>query len=385
MIKNKESTASVYILRACPFHNGHASVLERALKKSKFVVILIGSPFLARSLKTPFTFEERKQMIEDWIKSQPDLAYAQYVIKPARNYPYNNALWARNVQNIVKNAIIDSGVFSPDAQVSISITGSERDESTWYLRAFPQWQLDLVEPYAQGDVPNVNATDIRTYLFDTEGSSSVKEYFKLLPNSTKEFLKKFCFTSECEALSEWYMQNKRYLEAAKAYPYPPIYQTVDCVVVQSGHVLVVKRGANPGYGLWALPGGFLNVNERLRDGAIRELLEETGIRLAEGKKSAEITKEILNGSIRARDVFDMPDRSERGRTITTAYYFRLDDTKPLPKVKGQFVPSYESGGKEIVETLDAFWIPINEALNRSDMWFEDHHAILETMIGGVDY
>jgi bifunctional NMN adenylyltransferase/nudix hydrolase len=72
---------------------------------------------------------------------------------------------------------------------------------------------------------------------------------------------------------------EKYKESWKAAPFPPTFVTVDAVVVQSGHVLLVKRKAMPGAGLWALPGGFLNQEETLLDGAIRELKEETKIKV----------------------------------------------------------------------------------------------------------
>ena len=140
----------------------------------------------------------------------------------------------------------------------------------------------------------------------------------------------------------------------------------------------------PGRGLWALPGGFLKQNQRFRQGAIEELIEETGIRLAEGKKAEELTRQILNGSVRDKELFDDPGRSLRGRTITTAFLFRLDDTKPLPKVKGMNVPAYEANGKQIVETANAFWLPINEALEQTDRWFEDHLSIVEWAVNTMD-
>ena len=65
--------------------------------------------------------------------------------------------------------------------------------------------------------------------------------------------------------------------------------TVDAVVVQSGHILLVKRGDMPGKGLWALPGGFLNQEETMLDGAIRELKEETKIK---------VPVPVLKGSIK---------------------------------------------------------------------------------------
>lgn len=52
---------------------------------------------------------------------------------------------------------------------------------------------------------------------------------------------------------------------------------VGAVVIREGRVLLVLRGAAPSSGLWAVPGGSLKLGETLREGAEREILEETGI------------------------------------------------------------------------------------------------------------
>lgn len=53
---------------------------------------------------------------------------------------------------------------------------------------------------------------------------------------------------------------------------------IDGVVInQKNEVLLVKRGIEPGYGKWALPGGYLDWDESLEEGVIREVKEETGI------------------------------------------------------------------------------------------------------------
>lgn len=384
---------TVYIGRFNPFHNGHAHVLKRALETSKLVILLLGSAGLARSLKNPFTFDERKEIIQRWYSDQKlngqikmdrtgnfDVPECELVIAPLRDFPYNDSHWIRNVQAMVNGAVDMRRLRNPQ----IHITGSDRDSSTWYLNAFPQWKLDLVSPHRPNGTGELSATRVRELLLDDVPAEEAAEMVQMMPSTTYEYLCEFMGSPEHTRLKEWYRQNKAYKLAWSKAPYAPIFTTVDAVVVQSGHILVVERGAEPGKGLWALPGGFLNQDERLRDGAVRELLEETGILLAEGKKAKEITREILKGSIRETHYFDAPDRSMRGRTLTHAFLFKLDDTKPLPKVKGQFMPLHESGGKKIVETANAFWLPIDEALTRMDMWFEDHHAIIETMIGSKD-
>ena len=52
---------------------------------------------------------------------------------------------------------------------------------------------------------------------------------------------------------------------------------VGIVVVENDHILLIKRGREPGKGLWAVPGGKVEVGETLRETAQREMLEETGL------------------------------------------------------------------------------------------------------------
>lgn len=58
---------------------------------------------------------------------------------------------------------------------------------------------------------------------------------------------------------------------------------VRAVTIHEGRVLLVKRGVEPSVGLWALPGGTLNLGETLEKCAAREVLEETGIKIKVGK------------------------------------------------------------------------------------------------------
>jgi ADP-ribose pyrophosphatase YjhB (NUDIX family) len=54
-------------------------------------------------------------------------------------------------------------------------------------------------------------------------------------------------------------------------------------VTDEGHVLLIRRGLEPGRGLWAQPGGFLEVDETVTEGAVRETLEETGLDVVTGE------------------------------------------------------------------------------------------------------
>ena len=91
------------------------------------------------------------------------------------------------------------------------------------------------------------------------------------------------------------------------YDYPRPMLTADCMLMDStGHVLLVRRGNEPFKGCWALPGGFMEMDETLEQCACRELKEETGIKV-------ELKDLSLIG------VFSGVDRDPRGRTVTAAY------------------------------------------------------------------
>lgn len=48
-------------------------------------------------------------------------------------------------------------------------------------------------------------------------------------------------------------------------------------VTDAGELILIRRGIEPGYGAWAQPGGFLEIDETAQEGAVRETLEETGL------------------------------------------------------------------------------------------------------------
>ncbi len=104
------------------------------------------------------------------------------------------------------------------------------------------------------------------------------------------------------------------------YKYPRPAVTADCVVMTDEplpKVLLIKRGAEPFKGAWAFPGGFMNMNETTEQCAIRELEEETGLKVA---------------TVHQIGAYSKIDRDPRGRTITVAYLAIVDS--PLD-VKGQ--------------------------------------------------
>ena len=110
------------------------------------------------------------------------------------------------------------------------------------------------------------------------------------------------------------------MKTTYTYDYPRPAVTADCVVMtrdDDPKVLLIERGNEPFKGCWAFPGGFMNMDETTEQCAVRELEEETGLKLTD---------------IHQIGAYSKVDRDPRGRTITVAYLAFVD--KPLP-VKGQ--------------------------------------------------
>ena len=62
----------------------------------------------------------------------------------------------------------------------------------------------------------------------------------------------------------------------REFPAAPLVG-VGAVVIKAGRVLLVRRGREPLKGHWSLPGGLVELGERLLDAVIREVREETGL------------------------------------------------------------------------------------------------------------
>lgn len=99
---------------------------------------------------------------------------------------------------------------------------------------------------------------------------------------------------------------------AYTYKYPRPAVTADCIVITkepNPKVLLIERGDEPFKGCWAFPGGFMNMDETTEQCAIRELEEETGLRVSD---------------VHQIGAYSKVDRDPRGRTITVAYLTIVD-------------------------------------------------------------
>lgn len=333
----------VFICRAQPFHLGHKRVIELALEQADKVLVLIGSSFKARDIKNPFTYNERKMMIEC---SMEPTEISRIVIRPLRDHVQNN-MWISEVQQHV-DLFIPKGKSS-----SIGIIGYEKDSSSFYLKMFTQWDfIDVGRSY----IETIDATTIRNMWLSGQSPNFTEG---VLRDSVHTFIYKKFPKKEYERLVNEFNIINNYKKQWANTPYPVIFQTVDAVIMCSGHVLLVRRKTAPGQNLLACVGGFVNSDETIEESLFREIKEETNLK---------VPVPVLRGSIKAQKTFDTVGRSLRGRTITTAFLIELNDTK-LPKVKG---------GDDAAK---AIWMSFNDINKHEEEFFEDHKQIIDWALG----
>jgi bifunctional NMN adenylyltransferase/nudix hydrolase len=337
----------VFIGRFEPLHNGHQAVISRALKLAHRVIVLIGSAGKPRTIRNPWNAREREVMIRSVFPEESD----RLIVRPLQDHLYNDALWVSEVQKTVSDVSREAG---PD--VRIGLIGHHKDRSSSYLEMFPQWPL-VHAP----NVAGTSASDLRDYLF-ADASIDVGKDLLLqaaMPSSVFAMLRGFREGPHFAQLVREYKFIKDYRARWAGTPYPPTFVTVDAVVIHSGHVLLVQRAGEPGRNLWALPGGFVDGAETLQTAVVRELREETSLQIADP---------LLKSALRNREVFDHPDRSLRGRTITHAFHFDFPAGE-LPAVRGG-----DDAGQ-------ARWVPISEAMEMDEQFYDDHFHILEHFLG----
>lgn len=344
---------AIFIGRFQPLHNAHVELLRSVRNDTDRILLLVGSDSSIRTVKNPFLSAERVSMLAPVLR---ELGF-EYEIRAIQDHPYSNDDWAREVQSALKS----SSLFDDRKPW---LYGFTKDASSFYLRMFPQWGYTEIEHTSP--LRDLSATDLRKLYFDSNPVEAGinPAISKQVPISTSQFLHTFAVTEQFKAIQAESAFLHKYKKQWEAAPYPPTFVTVDAVVLCAGHVLTVVRGSHPGKGLLALPGGFISQNETIREGIVRELTEETSIGVSEG---------ILINSIRTVQVFDAPERSLRGRTITHAGLIVLSPTKDsLPKIKGGD------------DAASAKWIQLSDFYQMQNRFFEDHYHIICTMLGKVN-
>ena len=353
-------------------HAGHAHLLAQAAATGDRVLVLVGSAGRPRSPRNPFTYGERRMALKA-MAGRLGIA-DRTAFLPLIDTLYDDDLWVSNVRLAVSHHCQAVGAHE------VVLVGFSKDRTSEYLRWFggPGHEGWRSEPAASASFDGrvLSATDLRRAIICGEGNDpslgviygeeEVQMLHRIVAANPAAFE---AVRKEWEFL-DGYRARTRAAEEVLGYPIP--INTADPIVIQSGHVLLVRRGGQPGRGLLALPGGHVNPGETGLQAAIRELIEETGIDIPKGVLRGRISSK--NGALRnpadAR-VFDHPERSERGWVRTQAFRWELEDRNRLERVKG---------GDDAAEAL---WVPISEITPLN--MFEDHFDILQAMVPGVSF
>lgn len=333
-----------------PFTNTHYELVKFALSKAKTVILIIGSDCQARTIENPWTTVERTEMVQRAFINDLDIL-SRIHIRSAKDYLYNENLWITQIQAKVEDAT--------DGSKDVVLFGF-KERPSHYSTMFPQWEFIDAEDHVSDLLGVPPAAEHVRSMYFTLDLLDIKRHVQPLVFEAlnKDMMDGPSPRPTFMALKDEYEFIQDYKAQWGEKPFKPTFETVDAVCIKSGHVLVVRRRSTPGRGLIALPGGFLNQEERCFEASVRELKEETGIKL---------TKQELASSFREMQVFDHPKRSLRGRTITHAYCFNLGQGD-LPKVKGD-----DDADK-------AWWMSLRDVQSSEDKFFEDHFHIINHFV-----
>ena len=364
---------SVLIGRMQPPHLGHIKLIEHMLQNSDNVLVLLGSSLRSRDTKNPFRWEKRAYMAGMAVLPRDRVAYGgrsdrnqkfvqfsfgekkTLTFAPLKDYPYANTRWQYQVQKIVEDHADRCNLDE------IDLYGNYKDNSSWYLSLFPRW--NRVEcPFFKIDNRMLSASDIRDRIL--RGTARPEDFSDLIGNNAVASMNQWLTSEEGQRLQEEAAWIDNFKKPYADLPYGIIFQTADNVITWRGLVLLGQRRGNPGRGLWALPGGYVNQYEWIAKGAFRELGEEARTRVylhgRNGRRRLKFDESWMVGS----KTYDYPGRSQRGRVITTRYHWQIPDHLDV----------VHEAADDLQRTQ---FFPIHDVLDKMDYeLFEDHQQII---------
>lgn len=330
-----ERAVAVCIARLQPVQQRQADALRELCARHAQVLLVVGGVTQAASVINPWTLAERRRMLDLVLGEE----CAKLSLLPTADCWYDDRRWAA----VVRAAVATEVARAAQPAQGVVLYGLEREGARYYAPLFPDWQMGEVD--APAFVPTLHERLL---------GAQPRLAFEAVPAPLHDWLIASLDEPLRRELREEFRFVQRYRDDWAAAPYTPVFVTVDALVTHGEQVLVIARGRRPGVGLLALPGGFIDVHEFIRDSALRELREETGLVLGDEDCSA----------VR---VYDHPLRSLRGRIVTHLHRYELPADRPAPAVQG---------GDDAAQ---ARWLPFDAA--RADLFFEDHYAMLQVELG----
>jgi bifunctional NMN adenylyltransferase/nudix hydrolase len=327
----------VYIGRFQPPTLAHLEIIKKAQGLAKKVIVIACSANKARSIRDPWDIHERIEMLT----SIKEIDLKKIVIASLSDSNYDFSWWLAEVEKIAMQ--------NTNQNDRVGIIGYKKDGTSYYLDYFPKWEFVEIPKLYNG----LSATQVREGLFENNCVLQA-------PCDVSKWLSNWVLTSKntYDLLKDEYNYIKDYKNMWKPVPFAPVFVTTDAIVICKNNILLVRRRSNPGKGLYAMPGGFLEQTEFIVSCAIRELKEETKIN---------VDANILKKSLSFVKVFDNPFRDQRGRSITHVHLFDLG-LDNLPNIK----PSSDA--------CQAKWMPLKDLYKLQDKFFCDHYQIINNVL-----
>jgi bifunctional NMN adenylyltransferase/nudix hydrolase len=352
----KKPTLGGAIGRFSIVHGEHERMFRQMAAENDHVIILLGSANRVISPKNPFSFEERVKYITAVFAQFFDVTKLRIV--PLNDRIYAEGRWETTVDELVSGFADELGI----SDKRISMYGNEKDRTGYWHRNFPQWKQVNV-----GLVRVVNATELRQLWFQSgQQISEDHNALQYLPPPMKDYLRNQHVLNP-NLQSDWaaYMAEE---ETFKDYPYREALNVMcgDAVVECAGHILTVTRAKSPGLGQRALPGGHKESWETAFDCAIRELYEETNLRVPE--------RTVRNAVVDTK-LFDHPSRNIGSVSRSTlGVHIKLEprDDGTLPRAKGG-----DDAKNPELPNHGCDWIKISDILSGKVKLFDDHSDIVD--------
>lgn len=320
----KKYLQTMVIMRGQVLTNGHCNLILNAIKEGEETLIILGTHNSPRTIKNPFTCEEREKMIRRWLRTMT----MDDTVKFAYLEDFqDDEDWILELGKIVFKNTPDNYVREEDR----ALFTSSKDNDGELRNSWAKGLVKVVNvlPITSNTSKTINATDARNYLFSQ--LPDYKSKCKALQKLHNDGIINITVSS---SLLEWFIDNdygkdlydeyQECINYEERYGKGSAHLTSDAlVVVRKEHktefgtlhypeYMLIKRGGKVGKNLLAISGGFVDNDETFEDAAIRELEEETGLKLSKDK-------------ITHRIVADSPNRDPRARIVSIVHVFDVTE------------------------------------------------------------
>ena len=375
----------VYIGRFQPFHKGHKAIVDLTVKMMKpgdTFTIIIGSADQQETERNPLSASQRKEMLLIELEGYP------VTISTINDSPYNYDLWIEHLCAKMlgfKSAAHDDFLEKQEDFIkgfsNICIVGMENVEEyinriTKYYTYAPTEHFNLginSHIFSELDTQtSVHGSSIRAFACSKD-RDHLKNFYSVIKDLVDEKVLAYLKTVNFPLIVyNAYTKGINYAESTGC-KYNSCFMTVDNIVFDKflDQVLLIKRKDN---GKFAIPGGFAEPYMNMKDNALRELEEETGI-TAKMLKDAFVKIDELEPTL-----IDAPYRDPRSShkcNFVSAVYVWQSKVDALKN----FIPYIKAGD----DAIDTVWLSKEECEDLPAWHFHADHKKIICKLLGWDY